>query len=260
MKDFLRALCTEAGGLLRRRFGEVCPGREKRDAGIVTEADLRSEELLVARIRAAFPRAAILTEEAGALEGGDGELRFVVDPLDGTTNFASGIPHFAVSIGVELEGELAFGAVYHPMLEELCLAERGGGAALDGRPIEVRRGVPLERSVWATGDLYERGARFEESLGRLGRVYASCRALRVQGSVALALAGVAAGRLDGFWLERSNSWDVAAGSLLVREAGGVVTDFAGAELEASRGGDILAADAPLAAALRGALLAGATGR
>ncbi|MGQ9689648.1 MAG: inositol monophosphatase family protein, partial [Desulfobaccales bacterium] len=153
--------------------------------------------------------------------------RWIIDPLDGTVNFAHGFPMFCVSIAFEAAGVLEYGVVYDPLREELFEARRGGGAWLNRRPLKVSRVNRLDAALLATGFPYDIRERLPETLGRLGRLLAVSQGVRRAGSAALDLAYVAAGRLDGFWEENLKPWDTAAGVLLVTEAGGVITTFEG---------------------------------
>ncbi len=205
----------------RKGFSIAKKGR----VNLVTEADLASERLIVERIRNRFPAHRILAEEGGR-GGGDAKFRWVVDPLDGTTNYAHGYPCFCVSIGVESADELVAGVVFDPVRGELFTATRNGGAWLNGNPIHVSGEESLEDSLLCTGFSYQR----EEIAGNLrlfSAVMMQARSVRRDGSAALDLCCVACGRFDGFWELSLNPWDVAAGMLIVREAGGKVTRFDG---------------------------------
>ncbi len=228
MHDFLETTCREAGDILLGHFRHSLQQREKPDEGFVTEADLASERHILDAIQRDWPGSRVLAEESGVSGSGSG-LRWIVDPLDGTTNFAAGIPHFAISIGVEEQGRLRWGAIFDPVADELFTAEAGAGAQLNGQPIAVGSQTDLKKALLYSGDWYYRDARFRTSLQLANRIYGGCRALRLVGSVALGLAWTACGRLDGFWQERVNHWDAAAGLLLVREAGGCAGGFDGSD-------------------------------
>jgi myo-inositol-1(or 4)-monophosphatase len=193
---------------------------------LVTDMDRRAEAAIVETIRAHCPDHAILTEEAGRLAGSPGH-RWIVDPLDGTTNYASGIPIFAVSIALEVEGRVILGLVHDPTRDESFVAERGSGATLDGQPLRVSTTATLDESVLSTGFAYTIREDRDTNLAEHDALSLRCRGVRSIGSAALSLAYVAAGRLDGFWELRLGPWDVAAGALLVEEAGGRVTDLEG---------------------------------
>jgi myo-inositol-1(or 4)-monophosphatase len=218
-------IAREAGRLLRERRDSSFGVSKKGRVNLVTEVDLAAEELIVGRIRDRFPSHAILAEEGGTADG-TSSIRWVIDPLDGTTNYAHGYPLYCVSIGLELAGELVAGVVYNPVNRELFTAYKGGGARLNGRPISVSGQESLVDSLLCTGFSYQR-----EEIGRnlrfFNRVMDSARSVRRDGSAALDLCFVACGRFEGFWELSLHPWDVAAGSLIVREAGGSVTRFDG---------------------------------
>jgi len=231
----------EAGELIRDRFATPRVVHTKSaTVDLVTDTDRAAERLIVDRVRAAFPGHSVLAEESGAIPpaSGPGEpFCWVIDPLDGTTNFAHGLPHFAVSIAVvrgaaNSPGDLRAartmaGAVYDPMRDELFLAHEHGSATLDGRVIEVSREHSLDASLLATGFPYDRRTRLDDYLAFWRALMPCARDIRRIGAAALDLAWVACGRVDAFWEWQLKPWDVAAGSLLVRRAGGRVTDFRG---------------------------------
>lgn len=215
----------EAGAILRGRLSQTREVAYKGVIDLVTDADRASETLIAERIQGAFPDHGFLGEEGtrGAL---DAEFGWVVDPLDGTTNYAHSYPHFAVSIGLERRGQVVLGVVYDPMRDELFVAERGRGAELNGARIRTTREDDLLRSLLATGFPYDPGTR-DEALAIWGRLMGACQGVRRDGAAALNLAWVAAGRLDGFYERNLKPWDMAAGSLLVEEAGGRVSTYDG---------------------------------
>ena len=196
---------------------------------LVTEMDARAEALILGRLRAAFPADAILAEETGSAAGGSGR-RWIVDPLDGTTNYAHGIPLFAVSIALETAGRSQLGVVYDPMSEELYVAERGGGAFVNDRRLGVSTASTLNESLLATGFPYNIRESPDNNLTEYAAFSVRAQGVRRMGSAVLYLAWLAAGRFDGYWELRTGPWDVAAGSLLVEEAGGRVTGIDGAPL------------------------------
>jgi myo-inositol-1(or 4)-monophosphatase len=205
----------------------------KGDIDLVTESDLASEKLIIERIRTHYPRHAILAEESGeATVAGEtkSEWKWIIDPLDGTTNYAHGYPCFCVSIGVEYLGKIQLGVVYDPLRDEMFAAERGQGATLNDRRIRVSEIEDLNRAMLCTGfpyDVRERPA-FATNFANFTM---KAQAVRRDGSAALDLAYVASGRFDGFWEDGLNPWDVAAGVLLIEEAGGRVSNFRGAPLD-----------------------------
>ena len=230
MQEFERvatAAAAHAGALLRERYGGRQHVSFKSAIDLVTTVDREAEGLIVAALRAAFPDHGIIAEESPAMAG-RGDHRWYVDPLDGTTNFAHGFPQFAVSIALEAGEEVVLGVVHDPMREETFVATRGGGARLNGTPIGVSDVTSLGRSLVASGfpyDVQERvdfyDAFWREALRR-------AQGVRRVGSAALDLCYVACGRFDAFWEWKLQAWDVAAGCLIVEEAGGRVSDLAGA--------------------------------
>ena len=229
MKDcrqFIEAIAVEAGSLLRERLNDLHTVQYKGEINLVTEADRLSEALIVERIRGAFPGHDILAEESPETATGSG-FRWIIDPLDGTTNYAHGYPIFCVSVALEVEGEIRLGAVYNPTLAELFVAERDGGAFLNGRRLAVSRTAKLSRSLLATGFPYDLRENRNNNFTYYREMAMNAQAVRRAGSAALDLAYVAAGRFDGFWELRLMPWDTAAGWLLVTESGGAVTDLRG---------------------------------
>ncbi len=194
----------------------------------VTEVDRQAEAEIIRVIRKAYPAHAFLAEESGA--HGSGDTLWIIDPLDGTTNFLHGFPQFAVSIALQVAGRLECGVVYDPMRQELFTAERGGGAQLDGRRIRVSKRTTLDDALIGTGFPYRANLDWAETyLAMLRDVMQNTAGLRRPGAAALDLAYVAAGRLDGFWEFGLAPWDVAAGTLMIREAGGRISDFEGGD-------------------------------
>jgi myo-inositol-1(or 4)-monophosphatase len=239
----LRQACAEAarrgGAVLRERWGQVRTIQLKGGIDLVTDADHASEAELLAFLRARFPGAAVLAEESGASGAGAGGLRFYVDPLDGTTNYAHGVPHFAVTVAVADEVGLAAGATYDPLRDELYTAARGGGAFLGTERIRHSARKALDGALLVTGFPYDIHQNHGEPLRLFGAFIRRARAVRRFGSAALDLAYVASGRFDGFWELRLKPWDVAAGILIAREAGAAVTDMDGG-MRMLESGDIVA--------------------
>jgi len=225
-----------AAGRIHRHFFRQNPAIEKKGPiDLVTEADLAAEQQFRDLIAARFPTHAVLGEEQADAPAGASRWRWIIDPLDGTTNFAHGLALFCVSIALEIDGRREVAVVFDPMAEELFTAERGCGARLNGRLLRVSGQTRLGDSLLCTGFPYtvreDRGpqvAVFEAFLGR-------ARAVRRLGSAALDLCYVAAGRFEGFWEQQLHAWDIAAGTLIVEEAGGLVTDYAGAPVDLARG-------------------------
>jgi myo-inositol-1(or 4)-monophosphatase len=225
-REFIEATAREAGALLRDRINDRHTVRYKGEINLVTEADRLSESLIIQRIRGSFPDHGILTEESPEIANGS-RFRWIVDPLDGTTNYAHGYPVFCVSIALEMEGTIHLGAVFDPMLNEMFIAERGAGAFLNGRPLTVSRESELARSLLATGFPYDLRKNRNNNINYFDVMILNTQAVRRAGSAALDLAYLAAGRFDGFWELKLAPWDMAAGWLIVEEAGGIVTDLRG---------------------------------
>ncbi|MBC5810823.1 MAG: inositol monophosphatase [Candidatus Eremiobacteraeota bacterium] len=214
---------TEAGRLLRRRTGELSIGEKSARGDLVTAADRESEAFIVKRLLQHFPAASILGEEGSSRVGASGE-RWIVDPLDGTTNYAHGYPLYCVSIGYERDGAMYAGAVYAPVLDELYAGQHGGGATCNGKPIAVSHNPTVGQSLVCTGFI---PARYERNGANFARLSKRAQAVRRDGSAALDLCFVGCGRFDAFWELDLAPWDVAAGSLIVREAGGRVSAMDG---------------------------------
>lgn len=214
---------------LSRDFGEVqnLQVSVKGPGDFVSSADHRAEKTIRSELQRARPDYGLLMEESGETAGRDRQHRWIVDPLDGTTNFLHGIPIFAISIALERQGQIVAGVVYNPAMDELYTAERGQGAFLNDRRLRVAGRRDLSQCVIGTGIPHLGKADHGGYLEQQRRVMLEVSGVRRLGAAALDLAFVAAGRLDGFWERGLSPWDVAAGMLLIREAGGFVTDFAG---------------------------------
>ena len=223
------AAAEAAGEILRSSFGREQSVRYKGEVDPVTEVDERAEEKIGGMLREAFPDYGILAEEGGATASG-GEYRWIVDPIDGTVNFAHGLPAFCVSIALERAGEIVLGVVHDPIAEEVFVAERGGGATLNGRPIRVSGTDELIRALVATGFPYDRDT-MPAALDLFGRFAVLTQGMRRIGSAALDVCYVAAGRLDGYYERGVKPWDIAAGVLILEEAGGKATNFRGEGLD-----------------------------
>ncbi len=243
----------KAAPRLRRDFNEVeqLQVSRKGPADFVSMADEQAERTLVEELRHARPDWGLLLEEGGSVEGDQNKPRWIVDPIDGTSNFLHGIPHFAISIAVQEPklggggwGEISHGLVYNPITDDSFWAEKGRGAWLQDRRLRVSARRDLSEALIATGVPYKAHG----DLGRFGRILAAVgpevAGIRRFGSAALDLAWVAAGRYDGFWEEELEAWDIAAGVILVREAGGFVTDFRGGSVDLAKG-QVLAANESL---------------
>ena len=202
----------------------------KGEINLVTEVDKRCESRIIDIIKEAFPEHNILTEETPMPEGSS-PYRWIIDPLDGTTNYAHGYPCFCTSVALELEGEICLGAIYDPLLDELFTAQQGKGAFLNGERISVSTTERLTNALICTGFPYDLRESPVNNVDHFNNFIMEARAVRRDGSAALDLCYVAAGRFDGFWELKLYAWDVAAGKLLVEEAGGLVTDFGGGALD-----------------------------
>ena len=243
VEDFERvavAAASRAGDLLRARYGGRQQVSFKSAIDLVTTVDREAEGLILETIRHAFPEHGVVAEESPATPG-SGDYRWYVDPLDGTTNFAHGFPQFAVSIALEHRDQMIVGVVHDPLRGETFVAGRGGGARLNGSPIGVSDVATLERSLVGSGFPYDVRERvdFYEAFWRLALT--RTQGVRRVGSAALDLCWLACGRLDAFWEWKLHAWDVAAGSLIIEEAGGRVSDFAGSRPRLT-GGQIAASN------------------
>lgn len=218
----------KAGRVLARDFGEVenLQVSIKGPGDFVSAADRKAEETLRLALERARPGYGFVMEEGGVIEGSDSTHRWHIDPLDGTTNFLHGIPHFAVSLALEREGVLIAGVVFNPITNELFVGERGKGAFIDGRRLRVSARKELATAVIGTGIPFIGRGDHNRYLNEMKRVMAQVAGIRRFGAAALDLAYVSAGRFDGFWERGLSSWDIAAGIVLVREAGGFISDFA----------------------------------
>ena len=214
--------------MLRAGFGTEHAITYKGEVDLVTEIDEEAERLIREELLGTFSTYGMLAEEGGELAGEE-DTRWIVDPLDGTTNYAHGLPIFCVSIGLERAGEVVLGVVHDPMREEIYVAERGGGATLNGEPIKVSDTEELIQALIATGFPYDR-AEMPEALELFGRFAATTRGMRRLGSAALDLCYVASGRLDGYYERGIWPWDLAAGSVILEEAGGKLTNYRGGKL------------------------------
>ena len=225
-KSFAVDLARKAGLLLKEKFSQTHIIDYKGDINIVTEADKMSEVLIMEAISRQFPDHGILSEESPAVTGA-GKIRWIVDPLDGTTNYAHGYPVFCVSIALEIEDKIVLGVIYDPMRDDMFVAARGEGAFLNETRIAVSSVRHLSRSLLATGFPYDIRESKENNLDYFNAMAVKVQAIRRAGAAALDLAYLAAGRFDGFWELKLKPWDTAAASLMVEEAGGVISDITG---------------------------------
>lgn len=251
------AIARQAGAIVRTFYEQGFAIDHKGDVGnVVTDADRASEAHIVAALRARFPAHAIVAEEGGGDQGGNGRdggdgggedgptITWLVDPLDGTNNFAHGFPVFAVTLAAVVAGQVLAGATYDPLRDEMYSAHRGGGAMLNGRPLAVSGTRQLAAALVGTGFAYDKSTTVDNNLAEVVTLVPLVRGLRRAGACALDLAWVAAGRLDAFWERGPQAWDMAAGVLLVTEAGGRVTGHRGEPLDLD-GGRIVATNAHL---------------
>ncbi len=226
--DFIQGLAREAGRLLAEKLTRHNPVYYKGTIDLVTEADRMSEELIVREIARRYPDHGILSEESAA-KNERATTRWIIDPLDGTTNYAHGFPFFCVSIALEQEGVVVLGVVYDPLRGEMFFGERGKGAFLNGKKIQVSSETDLSRSLLATGFPYDIRVSPDNNVNFFSAMIMKAQAIRRPGAAALDLSYLAAGRLDGFWELKLKPWDTAAGCLMVREAGGTISDLSGGQ-------------------------------
>lgn len=232
-----------AGTLLMREFGHSEESEKQSSHNLVTQADLASEKLICDHLHRILPTATFLREEGESTGDEFSPEVWVVDPLDGTNNFAHGIPQFSVSIALVRDGQFQLGVVFDPNRQELFSAWKGGGAWLNGKPIHVSKRATLQQSVVCTGFYYDRGELVRKTLGTIERLFmTNVRGIRRLGSAALDLSWVACGRLDGYFEYQLGTWDYAAGALLVAEAGGQCCDRNGADMTISAG-NVIASNA-----------------
>ena len=220
----------QAGAILQNYVRSGFRIEHKDRINLVTDADHAAEQCVIDRIRKQFPRHRFLAEERGRVERSPSPYLWVIDPLDGTTNFAHGYPAYCVSIGLEYEGRCVLGVVFDPSRNELFTATHSGGAYLNGQPIRVSSTSSLENSLLVTGFAYDIREAARNNLDHFVKFALKAQGLRRTGSAALDLCYIAAGRFDGFWEVSLNPWDMAAGSVMVREAGGQLTNFLGNDL------------------------------
>jgi myo-inositol-1(or 4)-monophosphatase len=241
---------TKAGRSLSRDFGEVqnLQVSLKGPGDYVSQADRKAEEIIHTELSRARPGYSFLMEERGAIEGDDGQHTWIVDPLDGTTNFLHGLPMFAISIALERQGQIVAAVVYNPAMDELYTAERGGGAFMNDRRLRVAARSKLSDTVIATGIPHLGRGHHGKALVDLRNVMGEVSGIRRMGAASLDLAYVAAGRFDGYWEDGLAAWDMAAGILLVREAGGFASDRNGGQ-DILEGGSIVSGNEQIHKAL-----------
>lgn len=226
VKDFAVGLARKAGSLLMEKFNQSIEVSYKGEIDLVTEADKMSENLIIESIRKNFPHHGVLSEESAAI-GADLPTRWIIDPLDGTTNYAHGYPVFCISIALEQDEKVILGVIYDPTRQDTFVAVRGAGAFLNGVKLRVSKTKELTRSLLATGFPYDIRESEDNNINYFNSMAREAQAIRRAGAAALDIAYVAAGRFDGFWELKLMPWDMAAGCLMVEEAGGKITDISG---------------------------------
>jgi myo-inositol-1(or 4)-monophosphatase len=247
--DLAVDLASQAGAIQRQRYETDFDVHTKSASiDLVTEVDRECEALIVEGVQAVRPDDAVLAEEGGGRDHDESPWRWLIDPLDGTTNYAHGFPRFCVSIGVEYRGTRRVGVVYDPLLDELFYSACGAGAWLGERKLSVSTTVDFGEALVATGFAYDVHKSQDDNLARFAQVLKAARGIRRDGSAALDLCYVAAGRLDAYWEFKLHAWDVAAGCLIVEEAGGRVSNSVGGPVPAA-GDEIVATNSLLHAAI-----------
>ncbi len=254
MKEIIQQAAQAGGRKLMERFGRDLVIGNKGEIDLVTDADRAAEQAIVEVLRGTFPLHDILAEEDDYGRR-DSHYRWIIDPLDGTTNFAHALPWFAVSIALEVDGEVQVAAVFNPLHQEMFFASKGEGAFLNDSPLRVSSTERLDKSLLATGFPYDRKTSSCNNYDHFIHFQQAARACRRNGAASLDLAYTAAGRFDGFWEMKLKPWDVAAGKLLVEEAGGRVSDFDGAPFNIY-GEECLASNGQIHQAMSGILQRG----
>jgi myo-inositol-1(or 4)-monophosphatase len=240
----------KAGTVLKEGFGtDYTISSKSQIHDLVTEYDHKSEAIIIETIRSSFPDHQILTEESGH-HASDGDITWIIDPLDGTVNFAHGIPIFCVSIAVKQGDGVLCGVIYSPMTEEMFIAEKDKGATINGKPCKVTQQTSLPSAFLVTGFPYSVKENPLHCIDHFAHIVGMGIPIRRLGSAALDLAYVAVGRFDGFWEVALQPWDMAAGALLVKEAGGIVIDYSGNDLNVMKSSSIIAGNIDIVKALR----------
>jgi myo-inositol-1(or 4)-monophosphatase len=225
-KDFAVNLAQEAGRLLADKFSHKHVIHYKGEINLVTEADRMSEDLIIAAIKSRFSEHGIMSEESPT-QNSQAKLRWIIDPLDGTTNYAHGYPVFCVSIALEYEGVIVLGVIYDPLRDDLFVAEKGNGAYLNGKKMKVSKTASLSRSLLATGFPYDIRETKDNNVNYFNLMVMEAQAIRRAGAAALDIAYLACGRFDGFWELKLMPWDMAAACLMVEESGGIISNISG---------------------------------
>lgn len=223
--DFAISLAKKCGKIISESFRKTHSVRYKGPVDIVTEVDIASQHLAVNSIQKTFPGHSILAEEENIDISNETKFKWIIDPLDGTTNYAHGVPIFCFSIALEVDSEVVLGCAYNPVLNELFYAAKGNGAYFNGKKINVSKNDCLEKSLLSTGFPYDKKSNPDNNFDHFRDISISVRGIRRLGSAVLDLCYTAAGFIDGYWELNLNPWDMAAGSLMVKEAGGIVSDF-----------------------------------
>jgi len=232
LKDFAINLARDAGTILKQHFNSKHEIHYKGEINLVTEADKMSEDLIISAINRSFPDHGILSEESPA-QNSQAKMRWIIDPLDGTTNYAHGYPVFCVSIALENEGVIVLGVIYDPLRQDMFVAERGKGAYLNGKKLKVSATSTLSRSLLATGFPYDIRVSKDNNINHFNLMAMESQAIRRAGAAALDIAYLACGRFDGFWELKLMPWDMAAGCLMVEESGGVISNITGGKWDIS---------------------------
>lgn len=232
LKDFAINLARDAGTILKQQFNSKHEIYYKGEINLVTEADKMSEDLVISAINRSFPDHGILSEESPA-QNSQAKMRWIIDPLDGTTNYAHGYPVFCVSIALENEGVIVLGVIYDPLRQDMFVAERGKGAYLNSKKLKVSAISSLSRSLLATGFPYDIRVSKDNNINHFNLMAMEAQAIRRAGAAALDIAYLACGRFDGFWELKLMPWDMAAGCLMVEESGGVISNITGGKWDIS---------------------------
>lgn len=251
-REVALAAAREAGEIIMKHFRRLEGVRKKSEVDLVTAADLESEAAIVGRIRQAFPDHAVIAEEGDYQQATSSQYRWVIDPLDGTTNYIHGLPIFAVSIGLQITNETVVGVVLNPAQGEEFVAVKDQGATLNGAPIHVSTVDNLQEALLVTGFPYTHDRVFYESFELFKELYGHCQGIRRLGAAALDLCYVSTGRFEAFYEANLHPWDICAGELICKEAGGLVTDWRGGQLPFS-GERVLASNGLIHAELLAAL-------
>ncbi len=229
--EYAKKFAKEAGALILKKFRNPLEIEKKGVVDIVTDADKKAEAYIIGSIYHRFPKDSILAEESGEINKNNSSYRWIIDPIDGTTNYAQGFSMFAVSIGIEFDGELVIGVVYIPHLNELFYAKKGDGAYLNDKKISISQKIELIDSVWATGFPYNKRETNNNNLLEHNKAILVCRDIRRAGSAAIDMVYTACGIWDGYWERGIKPWDIAAGYVIVKEAGGVIDSFGGSQFD-----------------------------